>query len=134
MRDNSAFPKFVKCLESLPNLHTLEIGWTRSPITTPLKNVLKGVELPQIKTLILPPVAYPLLRHCRNVEDVVCVVCCGTKTSDVFLESLASDQDSKVERLAIPLVSLDNPSRKRFITLSAHRTIMVTDCLRPQDM
>ena len=46
---------FITCLESLPNLHTLEIGFVdyypRAPL---LENVLKGVKLPQIKTLILP--------------------------------------------------------------------------------
>ena len=60
-------PLFVKCLESLPNLHTLEMG---SPAgnynTTPLKSALKGVELPKIKTPILPFAAHPLLQRCHN--------------------------------------------------------------------
>ena len=76
-----------------------------------------GVELPQVKTLILPLAAYPLLQHCPNIEDVVCVAEYGSNTSsDGVLGSLASNQDSKVKRLAIPLVSWGNPSRKRLGT------------------
>ena len=111
----NTLPSFVKCLESLPNLHTLEIGSGDEITTTPLKNALKRVKLPQIKTLIIPPAAHPLLQCCRDVEDVVCVVRYKPISSDEFLESLASNLDSKVERLAIPLVLGTNPSRKWFI-------------------
>ena len=110
--NNPTLPKFVKCLESLPNLHTLEIGRTNDYITAPLKKALQHVELPQIKTLILPPAVYPLLRHCRDVEDVVFVVRSETMSSDEFLGSLVSGKESKVKRLAIPLVSSGNPSSK----------------------
>ena len=110
--DNTALPPFIRCLESLPNLHTLEIGRADGSITTPLKNALKRVKLPQIKTLIIPPEAYPLLQCCCDVEDVVCVIKDNTFSSDEFLGSLAANRDSKVRRLAIPLVSLGNPSRK----------------------
>lgn len=110
--NNSTLPKFVKCLESLPNLRTLEIGRTGNHITTALENALKHVKLPQIKALILPPTAYPLLRPCCDVEDVVCVVEYYARTTNGFLTSLASNRDSKVRRLAIPLVSWGNPPRK----------------------
>lgn len=113
MWGNSAIPPFVRCLESLPNLHTLEIGQGDNSIATPLENAVKRIQLPQIKTLILPPTAHPLLRPCHNVEDVVWVIRDNTISSDEFLESLASNRDSKVKRLAIPLVSWGNPSRKR---------------------
>ena len=108
----STLPSFVKCLEALPNLHTVEIGWADGAITASLKTALKRVKLPQIKSLILPPAAHPLLRHCRDVEDVVCVVKDKTTTSDEFLGSLTSNRNSKVKRLAIPLVLWSNPSRK----------------------
>jgi len=114
--NNTTLPKFVKCLETLPNLHTLEIGRANGDITAPLKKALQHVELPQIKVLILPPTTYPLLRHCRNVEDVVCVartVRNEVMSSDDFLGSLVSGQDSKVTRLAIPLVLCGNSSRRR---------------------
>ena len=106
------FPAFVECLGSLPNLHTLEIARAHNGITTPLRNALKRVQLLQIKTLTIPPTAHPLLRHCHNVEDVVYVVGDEIIPSDEFLESLASNMDSKVKRLAIPLVLWGDPSRK----------------------
>jgi len=115
---DNAIPAFVKCLESLPNLHTLEIGSADySPSTTQLKKVFEGVELPQIKTLFLPPAAYPLLECCHNVEDVDWVI--GSELISIvnYLGPLASIQDLKVRRLAVPLVSLGNPSRKRTSTL-----------------
>jgi hypothetical protein len=111
---DSAVPLFVKCLESLPNLHTLEVPWGNTHITGPLVHALNCIALPQIKTLIIPPAAYPLLRHCHNVEDFVCVVRhAPTPTpSNGILSSLASNRDLKIKRLAIPLVSWANPSRK----------------------
>ena len=113
MWNSSTLSKFVKCLEALPNLHTLEIGWSHDRITTQLEDALQGVELSQVRALILPPTAYPLLRHCRNVEDVVCVAEYGSSaSSEEVLGSLASNQDSKVKLLAIPLVSWGNPSSK----------------------
>ena len=102
---------FVKCLQFLPNLHTLEI-WGHNTLIAPLEVALKRVELPQIKTLILPPTAYPILRHCRDVEDVVYVVGDKTRSSHELVESLASNQNSKVKGLAIPLISWPNASRK----------------------
>ena len=111
--NSSAFTEFIKCLESLPNLHTLEIARADDPrTTTPLAKALKRVKLPQIMTLIIPPTAHPLLRHCRNVEDVVYVVGEDATSSDEFLVSLTSNLGSRVKRLAIPLVSWSDPSRK----------------------
>ena len=107
-------PLFVKCLESLPNLHTLEIPQANIRVTVPLEKALKRIKLPQIKTLIMHPAAHPLLRHCHGVEDFVCVVRNMDKNipSDSIVSSLASNRNSKVERLAIPLVSWANPSSK----------------------
>lgn len=110
--NNSTLSKLIKCLESLPNLHTLEIGRAAGNVTAPLEKALKHTKLPQIKTLILPPTAYPFLRYCPNVEDVVYVVTNRAILSDEFLGSLASNQDSKVKRLTIPLVSCGKPSRE----------------------
>ena len=104
---------FARCLESLPNLHTLEIGWISGPYVELLGNALSGVELPQIRTLILPPAASILFRHCPNVEDVVCVVG-GATTYELggFLVRLASNKNSKAKRLAIPLQLRYNRSSK----------------------
>ena len=117
MWDMSTFPLFVECLKSLPNLHTLSIGRATDSNTTPLENALQGVELPQIKNLIAPPAAYPLLQRCCNVEDVVCAIRDITgPSSDGFFESLMSNRDSKLKRLAIPLALLPDPPRKRSST------------------
>ena len=106
-------PSFVKCLKSLPNLHTLLIACVEDSITTPLEKALRGVKLPQIKTLFLPPATYPLLKHCRNVEEVFCAFYrYETVPSDGFLRSLASNRESKIKRLAIPLVLWPSASRK----------------------
>ena len=55
----STFPPFVRCLQSLPNLHTLEIGRVDYFDTIVLENALKDVKLPQIKTLVLPSPPIP---------------------------------------------------------------------------
>ena len=103
----------IRSLESLPNLHTLEIGFQRDQYRcSPPEGALEGVKLFQIKTLVLPPTAHLLLKHCPNVEVVDWIIGDKTVTSDKFLESLASIQDSKIKRLAIPLVLYGNPSRK----------------------
>jgi len=77
-----------------------------------LNEALEGVEPPQIETLILPPAIHLLLKHCPNVENLDWVIRDKYTTSDEFLESLASIQDSKLKRLAIPLVLEGNPSRE----------------------
>jgi len=115
--DFSALSRFIKCLESLPNLHTLEIGQEDGYLAPLLKkNTLKfkpkGVKLPQIKTLILPPTVHPLLKYCPNLEHVDWVVGDRAIPSDEFLGSLASIRDSKLKRLTIPLVLPGNPARK----------------------
>jgi len=107
---------FTECLESLPNLHTLEIGseedtWLLS--SRYFRQALMFAKLPQIKALILPPSAHHFLKPCTNVEDVDWVV--GSRPaviSDEFLRSLASIQDSKIKRMAIPLILPGSPSRK----------------------
>jgi len=110
--DFSALSKFIKCLGSLPNPHTLEIGQEDWYTMHTLKLKFEGVKLPQIKTLIPPPALHPLLKHCPNVEDVDWVIGDETVSSDEFLGSLTLIQDSKIKRLAIPLILPGNPSRK----------------------
>ena len=102
---------FVRCLMFLPNPHTLEI-WGDEVVTISLEKALKRVKLPQIETLILSPSAHPILRHCHNVEDVVYAVRDMTRPPDEFLESLESNRNSKIKRLAIPLILWPDPSRK----------------------
>ena len=80
--------------------------------TAALKLALRGVKLPHIKTLTLAPTAHPLLEHCPDVEDIVCVARDRGVSPDKLLESLPPKQSSKVKRLAIPLDGYINPSCK----------------------
>ena len=129
------FPLFVKCLESLPNLHTLEMGWVNHSRTTTLfQSALKGVTISQIKTLILPPAGYPLLQRCPDVEDVACIVGYKEGPTDKFLKSLASNRHSKVKRLAIPLVLRADSSRKQLNTPLYGRWAVMDDWLHPQGL
>ena len=105
-------PLFVKCLGALPNLHTLEIAEFDNSATEKLRIALQGIELSQIKTLILPPPAHPFLEHCRGAEDVVCVATRFGAQSGAFFRSLTSNRDSKVRRLVIPLIGWRKGSRK----------------------
>lgn len=131
--NNFSLPKFIECLESLPNLYTLEIGLVDYDTTSLLGSALSHAELPQIKALILPPTAYPLLGKCRNAEEVVCVFTGADFLFDEFFESLASNPDSKVKCLTIPLLSSINPSSKRYSTPWDYRAGTVADCLSPQN-
>ena len=112
-----AFSLLAKCLNSLPNLHTLRVCWFKWFDTPALQDALQGVDLPQIKTLIIPLIAYPLLEHCRNVENVACLVGYYEGVSGGFPKSLASNRHSKIKRLAIPLVLRADSSRKRLNSL-----------------
>jgi hypothetical protein len=112
--DESMIPLFVRCLESLPNLHTLETPWADGHFTSTLEDALKRIKLPQIKVLLISPAAHPLLQHCHSVEDLICVDRSRGPDipSDIILCSLASNRNPKVKRLAIPLALWANPSRK----------------------
>ena len=130
MWGTTLFFSFVKCLESLPNLHTLSVGCAYIPNTTLLAKALKGANLPQIKTLTLHPGSYPLLKHCPNVEDVVCSTQAITSPyGDGFLRALMSNHDSKLKRLAIPLALLPDAPRKRSSTLWDPGMTTMTDHL-----
>ena len=115
-------PLFVRCLETLPNLHTLEVAEWDSSSNDQLRVALWCVELPQVKVLILPATAHSLLKHCPNVEDVVWVTRWPSLWPDAPLRSLTSNRDSKVRRLAIPLVGWNKPSRKLSLLLCAITT------------
>ena len=105
---------FINCLVSLPNLHTLEVGLDDSMWYAPryLGRLLRNTKFPQIKALVLPSAAYPLLKSCSNVEEVDWVIRSTPIVSDEFLGSLATIRDSKIKRMAIPLVFPGDPSRK----------------------
>ncbi len=68
----TVLPAFVKCLENLPNVHTIQILHAHSQMTTMLKTHFEGHHLPTIRTIILPGHAHEILRICPEVRKVVC--------------------------------------------------------------
>ena len=81
-------------------------------MTTSLEKALKRIKLPQIRTLILPPAAHSILRHCHNVEDVVYVARDITWPRYRFPKSLGSNRNSNIKRLAFSLILWPNLPRE----------------------
>lgn len=88
---------FARCLAVLPNLHTLEVVSMAVHYSQYLHTALRGVKLPQIRTLILPSRAHHLLRHCPNVDDLTCT---PFSPDEKFVESLAKGRQ-KLRRFAV---------------------------------
>ena len=88
---------FARCLAVLPNLHTLEVVSMGTRHSEPFRKALEGVELPQIRMLVLPSMAHCLLRHCPNVDDLTCTPFCPDQG---LIESLAIGQQ-KLRRFAV---------------------------------
>lgn len=65
-------PAFTRCLERLPNLHTLQIVHAHSQMSTALKDTFESKRFPQIRTIILPSCAQSVLRACPEVRHVTC--------------------------------------------------------------
>jgi len=63
---------FVRCLESLPNLETLQIVYASLQMTTTLNDAFKGHTFPRIRNITLPSCAHNILRLCPEVRRVVC--------------------------------------------------------------
>ena len=94
-RMDTILPAFANCLQSLPNLHTLELCHVHQEMTTKLKKAFEGVTIPSIRTVVLPTIAHHILRSCPNVEDVTCNVGDGSQ----ILGTIAS-KCPKVERIS----------------------------------
>lgn len=69
---DKVLPAFVKCLEHLPNLHTLQFLHVHSQMTTMLKTHFEGHTFPQVRTIILPSCAHNILRSCPELTSVTC--------------------------------------------------------------
>ena len=94
-RMDAILPAFVKCLQSLPNLHTLELCHVHQEMTTKLRLAFEKIKLPSIRTVVLPTIAHHILRSCPNVEDVTCNVGDGSQ----ILGTIAGNCP-KVERIS----------------------------------
>lgn len=94
-RMDTILPAFVNCLQSLPNLHTLELCHVHHEMTTKLKLAFEGIKIPSIRTIVLPTIAHHILRSCPNVEDVTCNVGDGSQILGTITASCP-----KVERIS----------------------------------
>jgi len=63
---------FAQCLQSLPNVHTLQIAGVYGQAVTAIKTAFKSQRFSQIHTVILPSFAHhrDILSSCPQVKDV----------------------------------------------------------------
>ncbi|KDR85741.1 hypothetical protein GALMADRAFT_218830 [Galerina marginata CBS 339.88] len=80
----TVIPKFSKSLRKLPNLHTLHVLHAHTQMTTAIKTGFEGVELPSIRTLIIPGYCHEILQRCPNVTIVWCIRDDGSKLITVI--------------------------------------------------
>ena len=95
--------RFVKCLTTLPNLHTLEIVSMQGDekiqsFAIALERTGTQLQVREVRTLVLPPTAHQLLRHCPNVEDLTC---CATEPDEDSVESLAACRSNRVAKFSV---------------------------------
>ncbi|KAJ7123786.1 hypothetical protein C8R43DRAFT_41242 [Mycena crocata] len=93
-RIEAILPVFAQCLESLPNLDTLHILYLKSKYEKMVTETFDDVELPTVRTVILPSYAHAILAVCCNVRDVSCNEEIGTKLFKTLVECCP-----KVERI-----------------------------------
>jgi hypothetical protein len=87
---------FAQCLQSLPNVHTLQIAGVLRQATTAIKTAFKNHCFLQIRTIILPTLAHHMLSSCPQVEDIMCI---GYQEDYVF--NMISKRCKQVEVLDI---------------------------------
>ncbi|KAG8720875.1 hypothetical protein FRC09_008842 [Ceratobasidium sp. 395] len=99
-------PPFVKMLQLLPNVHTLQIPHAHSAMTTALKDAFKGSTFPSIRTVIMPNCAHEILRCCPGVESVTCNEDDGGKLVSALLEAGCSKLQADAIRMFSSFPSL----------------------------
>jgi hypothetical protein len=67
----SVLPAWVRSIEALPNLHTLQIQMHHK-MPSDLKRAFEGHVFPQVRTISLPSHAHHILRCCSEVRKVIC--------------------------------------------------------------
>ncbi|CAE6415824.1 unnamed protein product [Rhizoctonia solani] len=69
---NRVIPPFVRLLNLLPNVQTLEIPHAHGSMTKILKHHFGGNIFPSIQTVVLPTCAHEILRCCPGIRDITC--------------------------------------------------------------
>ncbi|KAJ7667396.1 hypothetical protein B0H17DRAFT_1210199 [Mycena rosella] len=93
-RIDVVMPLFAQCLESLLNLDTLHILHLKSKSEKTVTAAFEDVELPGLRTIILPSYAHGILAACPNVRDVSC----NEETGAILFKTLI-DCCPNVERI-----------------------------------
>jgi hypothetical protein len=104
-----ALPAFAKCLQSLPNLHTLQIAGVYGQIATAIKTIFKGYRFSKIRTVILPPMAHHILGSCPQITDITCI----GYHENYFIRTIAR-RCKMVEAVDITIYSSDTLDRECF--------------------
>ena len=61
---------FAQCLQSLPNVHTLQIAGVFGQAATAIKTAFKNHRFLQIRTIVLPTPAHHVFSSCPQVKDI----------------------------------------------------------------
>ena len=87
---------FTQCIQSLPNIHTLQIAGVLIQAATAIKAAFKNHCFLQIFTIILLTLAHHILSSCPQVKDIMCI---GFQKDNVF--NTISKRCKQVEALDI---------------------------------
>ncbi|TFK35829.1 hypothetical protein BDQ12DRAFT_725618 [Crucibulum laeve] len=92
---------FIKCVQRLPNLRTIQILFSDT-WSEKFSKVLNSVSLPSVKTVMLPLAGHEMLWACPEATRVVC----RGLPQDILVKSLR-ERARKVEVLEIALTGID---------------------------
>jgi hypothetical protein len=92
---DKVLPVFLKCLENLPNLHTIKVVFAPLSMTTTIKSTFEKASLPTIRTVVVPAYCHEILRACPEVRSVWCMEEDGGK----LVAALGKGKCGKVEEL-----------------------------------
>ncbi|KAJ7434656.1 hypothetical protein FB451DRAFT_1310994 [Mycena latifolia] len=93
-RSTKIAPVLAQCLQSLPNLHTLHVPYVEGKLGKTFTAAFKNIQLPTVKTIILPCYAHAILEATPNVRDVSC----NRELSETLFDTLVK-RCRKVERI-----------------------------------
>ncbi|TEB36835.1 hypothetical protein FA13DRAFT_1727208 [Coprinellus micaceus] len=124
---DKVLPTFLRCLENLPNLHTIKVVFAPLSMTTTIKNTFEKVSLPTIRTVVVPAYCHEILRACPEVRSVWCMEEDGGK----LVAALGKGKCGKVEELRG--CSLTPHMMKRLVKIAPNLRIIEINEGEPDD-
>ena len=85
----------LKCMQNLPNLHTIKVLHAHTQMTTAIKSAFEKASLPTVRTVIVPGFCHEILRACPEVRSVWCTEGDGSK----LIGALGKGKCNKVEEV-----------------------------------